>query len=54
LPSAGAGGGGGGGGCFITAAGGTSQKLLMNPLTFMLLLNLGFAGYVGIRRKFKK
>jgi hypothetical protein len=65
LPSAGAGdeevaakgasgGGGGGGGCFITAAAGKSQKLKMDPLAFILLLNFGLAGFAGIRRKLKK
>ena len=64
LPSAGAGdeelagkggtGGGGGGGCFITAASGGSQKLKVAPLAFIQLLTVGFAGFVGIRRKLKK
>jgi hypothetical protein len=50
----GGGGGGGGGGCFITAAAGKSQKLKMDPLAFMLLLNFGLAGIAGISRKLKK
>jgi hypothetical protein len=50
----GSGGGGGGGGCFITTAAGKSQKLSINPLAFMLLLNFGLAGFAGIRRKLKK
>jgi hypothetical protein len=50
----GGGGGGGGGACFITAAAGKSQKLKMDPLTFMLLLNFGFACFAGIRKKLKK
>jgi uncharacterized membrane protein YgcG len=50
----GGGGGGGGGGCFITAAAGKSQKLNMTPSVFMLLLNFGLAGFVGIRRMLKK
>jgi hypothetical protein len=65
LPSAGAGdeevaakgagsGGGGGGGCFIAAVAEKLPKLKMDPLKLMLLLILGFAGYVGIRRKLKK
>jgi len=61
-PSAGAedvegaakGSGGGGGGCFIAAAAGKLPKLKIDPLKLMLLLILGFAGYVGIRRKLKK
>jgi hypothetical protein len=64
LPSAGAGdeevaakgvsSGGGGGGCFITAAAGKSQKLKLDRLAFILLLNVGLAGFAGIRRKLKK
>jgi len=50
----GSGGGGGGGGCFITTAAGKSQKLNIDPLAFMLLLNFGLAGFAGIRRKLKK
>ncbi len=50
----GEGGGGGGGACFITAAAGKPQKLKMDPLTFMLLLNFGFACFAGIRRTLKK
>jgi hypothetical protein len=50
----GGGGGGGGGACFITAAAGKPQKLKMDPLTFMLLLNFGFACFAGIRKKLKK
>jgi hypothetical protein len=46
--------GGGGGGCFITTAAGKSQKLSINPLAFMLLLNFGLAGFAGIRKKIKK
>jgi len=48
------GGGGGGGGCFIAAVAEKLPKLKMDPLKLMLLLILGFAGYVGIRRKLKK
>jgi len=48
------GGGGGGGGCFITASAGKSPKLKIDPLVFMLLLNIGLAGFAGIRRKLKK
>jgi len=63
LPAAGAGDeevvakggtGGGGGGCFITAASGGPQELKMDPLAFMPLLAIGFAGFVGIRRTLKK
>ena len=64
LPSAGAGdeevaakgssSGGGGGGCFITATAGKSQKLKLDLLAFILLLNFGLAGFAGIRRKLKK
>jgi hypothetical protein len=64
LPSAGAGdeevaakgasSGGGGGGCFITAAAGKSQKLKLDRLAFILLLNFGLAGFARIRRKLKK
>jgi hypothetical protein len=50
----GAGSGGGGGGCFIAAVAEKLPKLKMDPLKLMLLLILGFAGYVGIRRKLKK
>jgi hypothetical protein len=61
-PSAGAGneevvakgGSGGGGGCFITAAGGRSQEPKMDPVAFIQLLAIGFAGFVGISRKIKK
>ena len=48
------GGGGGGGGCFIASAAGGLTKPKIDPLKLMLLLALGFAGYVGIRRKLKK
>jgi hypothetical protein len=50
----GAGSGGGGGGCFIAAVAEKLPKLKMDPLKLMLLLILGFAGYVGIRRRLKK
>jgi hypothetical protein len=60
-PSAGAGddalaaeGGGGGGGCFIAASAGKSQQIELNLSTIMLLITLGLAGIIGIRRKLKK
>jgi len=49
----GASGGGGGGGCFITASAGKSPNLKIHPFVFMLLLNIGLAGFAGFRRKLK-
>ena len=47
-------GGGGGGGCFITAAIGESKIPDIDLTVFLLLLMLGFIGFLGIRRKLKK